>query len=98
MVKRQKRARFLKKQAQSNSVICAFKLFKTSTANLLTLEFDNVRFTVAEVTEGAMLGKDNLITVDVYLDGVSAGDFKLLANLLRNDYSAKFVDVSNNTG
>ena len=47
---------------------------------------------------GAMLGEDNLITVDVYLNGVSADDFKLLADFLRNDYSAKLVNVSYNTG
>ena len=81
-----------------NLFIGALELVKTVTADFLTLELNHVTLAVAEVTEGAMLGEDNLITVDVYLDGVGANDIKFFAYFLRNDDSAELVDVSYYTG
>ena len=72
-------------------------LIETSAAYVLALEFGELVVTAAEVAVRVVLDKDDLVAVNVYLDRIRAADFHLGSYLLRDNDSAKLVDVSNYT-
>ena len=70
---------------------------KTSSADFLSLELNNVLIGVAEAAVGLVLFQNNSIAVNEDLNGVRAGDTQMLAYFLWNNYSSELIDISDNT-